>query len=67
MDEKLNSENVQKEQFSEWGWRVGVIKFSSPQATRGIDPLAKSCGRWCQIVFYNVDNAVTNAKARMEK
>jgi len=32
-----------------------------------LTPLAKSCGRWCQIVFYNVDNAVTNAKARMEK
>jgi len=28
MDEKLKSENTQKEQFSELG--VGVIKFSSP-------------------------------------
>jgi len=24
MDEKLKSENTQKEQFSEWGVRVGV-------------------------------------------
>jgi len=23
MDEKLKSDNTQKEQFSEWGWRVG--------------------------------------------
>jgi len=23
MDEKLKSENMQKEQFSEWGWRLG--------------------------------------------
>jgi len=32
MDEKLKSENMQKEQFSEWG--MGVIIFSSPQAAR---------------------------------
>jgi len=34
MDEKLKSENMQKEQFSEWGMGVGVIIFSSPQAAR---------------------------------
>jgi len=24
MDEKLKSDNMQKEQFSEWGWGLGV-------------------------------------------
>jgi len=35
MDEKLKSENMQKQQFSEWRVGVGVTKFSSPQAARG--------------------------------
>jgi len=34
-DEKLKSENMQKEQFSEWSVGVGVIKLSSPLAARG--------------------------------
>jgi len=25
MDEKLKSENMQKEQFSEWGWAWGEV------------------------------------------
>jgi len=47
MDKKLKSENMQKEQFSEWGWgggevvRVMTENFLRLRRKGGIDPQTK--------------------------